>query len=87
MIFCASKAALASAWAPIEIDAGLRAIETRGHDDLIVVDLDGCLREEAKVPEPDWDPREWITDMGKVLSGEGELEDAVEEVLERLRTG
>lgn len=85
VIFCFSKAALASAWAPVEVGASIRAIETQAYDDVIAVDLDGCLREKARQPQADWDPSEWIADLGKVVSGEGRLEEAVEKVMEQLR--
>lgn len=85
VIFCFSKEALASAWPSIEVGASLQAIETQAYDDVIAVDLDGCLREKTREPQPGWDPSEWVADLGRVVSGEGRLEEAVERVLEQLR--
>ncbi len=92
VIFCASRAALASEWAPPELAAAGVAIEWQGRDELIVVDLDGCLGNGAARPgavTPGAEPVRGLVaaDLSRVVSGEGELEEAVERVLERLRAG
>ncbi len=85
VIFCASRAALASEWAPPELAVASVAIARQGRDDLIVVDLDGCLGNGAAGPCAEPVRGLVAADLSRVVSGEGELEEAVERVLERLR--
>ncbi len=87
LILCVSAAALESEWLPVEIAGAVSAMRRQRRDGLLVVDLDGCLRDGWNGKHAEW-IRQWlVADLGELANGEGSLAEAIERVLGRLRTG
>ncbi len=86
VILCASTTALEGEWAQAEIAGAISARRPPGRDGLIVVDLDGCLRDASSGGHA-WIRSRVVADLSELESGEGRLEETIERVMERLRTG
>ncbi len=87
VIFCVSRTALASEWAPLELEFLVTGMGIRGIEDVIAVDLDGCLSDMGRAADAVSTGSWGVADWSRVASGEGELGEAVERVLEELRDG
>ncbi len=86
VILCASAAALENEWIEREIAVAVSALRRRGRDGLLVVDLDGCLRDGWNGEHAEWLRQRVVADLGELARGEGSLEEAVARVVESLRT-